>query len=69
MGERVMRTLEMRHLTASERNQRLAIFAAIVALGLYLVVPSLSGRLGDSSPESSSPSAPAASGKLGGLGK
>lgn len=70
LGERVARAFEMRHLTTSERNQRVTIVVAVVVLGLYLVLrPSLSGPSEGPRGGSFSPSAPAAPEKLGGYVK
>ena len=61
MGQRLRKALEMPHLSRSKRNQRVAIAAAVVILGVYLLVwPTVSGMIGGNRPASTSPSAPAA---------
>lgn len=60
LGERVKKAVEMPRLSRAKRNQRVAIVAMVLLLGVYLLVwPTISGMFGGTS-SSSSPASPRA---------
>jgi len=57
LGERIKRVIVAPHMSRSKRNQRLAIVAMVLLLGVYLLVwPVVSGILGGGSKDSASTS-------------